>query len=303
MAFQRAAGYGNLPNGVFVPSIYSKKVLKFFRRDSVVEEITNTDYMGEIANFGDTVHIIKEPIITVSPYARGQQLVPQDLTDDEILLTVDQSNAFSFKVDDIEEKQAHLNWQDLATSSAAYALKDTYDKEVLSYMAANVPTANMYGTDASSIAIGLGATADATPLQVLNRLGRILDEQNVPSDNRWVVAPPLFWEKMTDENSKLMGVNFSGDKSSILRNGRILDGQIHGFNLYRSNNMPLSGGNAHTVLLAGHMSSTATASQIAKTEVVRDPTSFADVIRGMHLYGRKVLRTVSLASSAFTVVA
>ena len=66
MAFSTAAGYGNLPSGNFVPVIYSQKVLKFFRRASVAEAITNTDYSGEIENFGDTVNIIKEPTITVN---------------------------------------------------------------------------------------------------------------------------------------------------------------------------------------------------------------------------------------------
>ena len=86
MAFASAAGYDNLVNGNFAPAIYSQKVLKYFRRSSVVEAITNTDYAGEIENFGDTVKIIKEPTITVSAYQRGATLNPQDLTDTEITL-------------------------------------------------------------------------------------------------------------------------------------------------------------------------------------------------------------------------
>ena len=131
MAFSTAAGYDNLVNGAFVPSIFSQKVLKFFRRSSVVEAITNTDYAGEIENFGDTVKIIKEPTITVSAYQRGATLNPQDLTDTEINLTVDQGNAFSFRVEDIEERHSHLNFESLATSSGAYALKRQYDFNVL----------------------------------------------------------------------------------------------------------------------------------------------------------------------------
>lgn len=96
MAFNIATGYGNLPNGNFVPTIFSQKVLKFFRRASVVESITNTDYFGEIANYGDTVRIILEPHITIAPYVRGATLTPQDLPDADISLTVDKANAFSF---------------------------------------------------------------------------------------------------------------------------------------------------------------------------------------------------------------
>jgi hypothetical protein len=92
MAFASAAGYDNLSNGNFTPVIYSQKVLKFFRRSSVAEAITNTDYAGEIENFGDTVKIIKEPSITVSSYTRGSVVNTQDLTDAEITLSVDQGN-------------------------------------------------------------------------------------------------------------------------------------------------------------------------------------------------------------------
>ena len=86
MAFNRASGYNNLPSGNFTPEIFSQKVLKFFRRASVAEDITNTDYAGEIENFGDTVRIIKEPTITVSSYARGSVVNPQDLADDQITM-------------------------------------------------------------------------------------------------------------------------------------------------------------------------------------------------------------------------
>ena len=117
MAFGSAAGYGNLPSGNFTPQIFSQKVLKFFRRASVAEDITNTDYTGEIENFGDTVNIIKEPTITVSQYTRGSVVNTQNLADDQITLTVDQANAFAFKIDDIEERQSHINFEALATSS------------------------------------------------------------------------------------------------------------------------------------------------------------------------------------------
>ena len=123
MSVGSSAGYDNLPNGKWNPSIYSQKVLKFFRRASVAEAITNTDYAGEIENFGDTVKIIKEPTVTVSAYTRGAVVNTEDLTDTEITLTVDQGNYFAFKVDDIEERQSHVNWESLSTSSGAYGLK------------------------------------------------------------------------------------------------------------------------------------------------------------------------------------
>ena len=102
MAFSSAAGYGNLPNGNFSPVIYSKQVQLAFRKASVVEAVTNNDYFGEIANMGDTVKIIKEPEITVKAYTRGTTILPQDLDDEDFSLTIDKSNYYAFKIDDIE---------------------------------------------------------------------------------------------------------------------------------------------------------------------------------------------------------
>lgn len=99
MAFQSSAGYGNLPNGNFSPVIYSKKVQMAFRKSSTVQDITNSEYFGEISAFGDSVKIIKEPEISVSPYARGQQITAQDMTDEDFSLVIDKANAFAFKID------------------------------------------------------------------------------------------------------------------------------------------------------------------------------------------------------------
>lgn len=295
MAFSRAAGYANLPQGNFTPVIYSQKVLKFFRKASVVEDITNTDYSGEIANFGDTVKIIMEPSVTVSSYLRGSVVTPTDLDDDEVQMTIDKANAFAFKVDDIEERQSHVNWSPLASSSAAYSLKDAYDDEVLTYMVSQVDSSNVYGSNGSPIDTGFDA-GEVDPVNVIARLARLLDDANVPEEGRWLVARPTFYEQLGQSTSKVMDSSVVGDEKSQLRNGKLTDRMVHGFRLYKSNNLDNpSGSNATHYALAGHMSSTATASQIAKTETFRDPDSFADVVRGLHLYGRKVLRSTALA--------
>ena len=294
MAFSAAAGYDNLVNGNFVPQIYSQKVLKYFRRSSVAEAITNTDYSGEIENFGDTVKIIKEPTITVTAYQRGASINSQDLTDAEISLTVDQGNYFAFKVDDIEERQSHVNFEALATSSGAYALKKQYDFNVLSNINSNATT------DTSN----LGAASSGNECaNYLSTAARLLDENDVPEENRWAVAPPQFYEILRQADAKLMDASVTGEGSSPLLNGNVTARKVHGFTLYQSNAIAVGGAGSdatatfgpsstsgETNVLFGHMSSVATASAIAKTEVVRDPNSFADIIRGLHVFGRKVLR-------------
>jgi hypothetical protein len=126
-------------NSFFLPSVYSKKVLNFFRKSSVIEAITNTDYSGEISAYGDSVNIIKEPVISVSAYTRNTDTAETRLTDAETSLVVDSANAFKFIVDDIEKNMSHVNFKEVASSSAAYALKDAYDAAVLATMFAGVP--------------------------------------------------------------------------------------------------------------------------------------------------------------------
>ena len=313
MAFGTAAGYGNLPSGNFAPEIFSQKVLKFFRRASVVEDITNTDYAGEIENFGDTVRIIKEPTVTVSAYTRGSVVNAQDLADDQITMVVDNANAFAFKIDDIEERHSHVNFEALATSSGAFALKRKYDANVLQAMSDG---AGIAGADDASLSGGLTTTntalgtasapinveTDDAGINLMLLMARTLDDQSVPEENRWFVAPPIFYEKMFQAGNKMAEVQVTGDATSPLRNGLAIPGALAGFRCYKSTALNSTAGTdqvtlsgvatdaSENIILAGHMSSTSTASHIAKTEVVRSTESFSDVIRGLHVFGRKVLR-------------
>jgi hypothetical protein len=354
MAFKVASGYQNLPNGNFSPVIYSQKVQQAFRKSSVSESVTNNDYFGEIANFGDTVRIIKEPEITVKEYARGTQIVPQDLDDEDFSLVVDQANYFAFKVDDIEEAHSHVNFESMASDRAGYRLRDQYDQEVLGYLsgykqsalhsAAGAVNDTVSGTVAVStagtdelltsmklrkdsfgnittssagdhsipLAIRLPgatsvATATATPLQVVARMARLLDQQQVDKDGRWLVVDPVFIELLADEDSRLLNNDYrnKGDLESGLAVG-----QLHGFDVYVSSNLPSVGtgpatsGSANQnsnygAIVGGHSSAVATASQINKVESYRDPDSFADIVRGMQMYGRKILRPEAIVTAKY----
>ena len=242
-----ASGYQNLPSGNWVPAVYSQKVQKFFRRASVVEDITNTDYAGEIENFGDTVNIVKEPSITVSDYARGQTVNTQTLADDRLQLTVDQGSYFAFKVDDIEERQSHVNWEALATSSGAYSLKKNYDYNVLKYIYDNASTsAANTGTDASPID---GDAAADTLADVISAAKTVLDGNDVPEENRWLVAPPAFYKQLRKAGAKIMDQSVMADGSaSSMRNGLVTDRPLFGFRLYSTNAIAVSGGAAASSL-------------------------------------------------------
>ncbi len=298
-------------NSFFLPSIYSKKVLNFFRKASVVEAITNTDYAGEISAYGDSVKIIKEPTITVYDYTRGSDTTSTKLTDQEITLVVDSAKAFKFIVDDIETNMSHVNFKEVASSSAAYSLKDSYDAAVLSTMFSGVSASapdHVIGADAAAGSAGVGETtasvdlgvaSEVDPLDLMARMARLLDDQSVPEENRWFVASPDFYEELSQSGSKLLSVDFNAGQGSI-RNGLVSSGKLRGFDMYKSNNIP-SVSTATGQCLGGHMSSTATANTILSTEVIRDPSSFGDIVRGLHVYGAKVLRDDAMVKAFYTI--
>jgi hypothetical protein len=300
MAFSSTSGHNNLAKGNFSPIIYSQKVQKFFRTASVIEAITNTDYAGEIENFGDTVNIIKEPTITVSAYSRGAVVDTQDIVDDQIQLVVDQANAFSFKVDDIEERHSHVNFESIATSSGAYALKNEYDKNVIAAMVAGVSSSSpdhLLGADSGSGQdqdVGFGSS-EVDPVDTISKHNRLLNAADVPEENRWFLAGPEFVEQLGQASSKLMS-DTTGN-ATPLRNGKVLSGKIMNMDVYMTNNFAASSTSNFFKVLGGHMSSTATANHIAKIEVIRHPESFSDVVRGLHVFGRKVLRDNALVLS------
>ena len=300
-------------NSFFMPSVFSKKVLNFFRKASVAEAITNTDYAGEIAAFGDSVKIIKEPVITVYQYERGADVTQTKLTDQETTLVVDTANAFKFIVDDIETAMSHVNFKEVASSSAAYSLRDAYDAGIIATLFAGVSASapnHILGADnatdlaagtfdgTGNLDIGFGSN-EHDPIDVLSHMARLLDEQNVPEEGRWFLADPAFYEILVQSSSKLLSVDYNAGQGSI-RNGLVSTGKLRGFDMYKTNNIAAAS-NAAGKVIAGHMSAAATAQAITSTEVIRDPDSFGDIVRGLHVYGSKVLRPEALVSAFYGV--
>lgn len=331
-------------DGNFSPIIYSKQAQIALRRSAVTNAITNNSYFGEIANQGDTVRIQKEPDVTVNALQRHTGISVEKLDDSDFSLTIDQANYFAFKMDDIEEQFANVDFTSLAADRAAYKMADAMDTDVLSYLSghttagAHITTSagdkqtaltatgeyiaanHLDATDFGNLTIAGTATAGdsvplaprlpgatalsattVSPLTVLARMARKMDQANVESRGRWVVLDPVFIEMLKDEDSRMLNGDFGG---SGLQNGLVLN-NIHGFRVYQSNALPAKGTGAGTsgitaqddnygVIVAGQDDAVASAEQINKVENYRDPDSFADIVRGMHLYGRKILRPEAL---------
>ncbi len=198
------------------------------------------------------------------------------------------------------------------TVNGSIAVSTAGTDELLSSMKIDAASFGGSSGDALALQPRTGGATDSTPaagdtfpLTVIARMSRLLDQQNVDSQGRWLVVDPVFMELLKDEDSRLFNADFGG---SGLQNGQV-GTQIHGFTVYTSNNLPTlgtgpstTGTNSSTnfgVIVAGHSSAVATAEQINKTETYRDPDSFADIVRGMHLYGRKILRPEALVNAIY----
>ena len=341
-------------DGNFSPIIYSKQAQIALRRAAVTNAITNNSYFGDIANQGDTVRIQKEPDVTVNALQRHTGISVEKLDDSDFSLTIDKANYFAFKMDDIEEQFANVDFTSLAADRAAYKMADAMDADVLSYLSGHTAAGafiatssgdaqhgtalndaavegeylsanHLDATDFGNLTISGSATAGdsvplaprlpgatalsattVSPLTVLARMARKMDTQNVDARGRWVVLDPVFVEMLKDEDSRMLNGDFGG---SGLQNGLVLN-NIHGFRVYVSNALPAKGTGAGTsgvtaqdanygVIVAGQDDAVASAEQINKVENYRDPDSFADIVRGMHLYGRKILRPEALITARY----
>jgi len=292
--FSAAAGYGQLQGGAAFPTIYDQKILRSLKIKSVADEITNDNYSGVISDKGDTVRIIKQPIVTTQPYTRGMQLVRQDIVDEDLSLVIDQGNVYSYALEDIEQVQSHIDWEDACADAAGYALHNAYDVNILTYIQTQVDAATTEGSGASPKTIGYGAGNNYTPYNALNRLARLLDEQNVPEEGRWAVASPAFWEMIADEDSKLVEAQVTGDAESIMRARKLATSKmLAGFTCFKSNNAPSYSASV-PILLVGHVDAVATASQVLKSRVLPNPNAFGQLYDGLHIFGRKALRTKAL---------
>ena len=293
---------GNSPsapqaNQFWVPEIYSKKVQIALRKAATAEAICNTDYMGEIKNFGDTVNIVQEPQITVSDYTRGASTSSTALTDNELVLVVDQAKYFQFQLDDIEKRFSHINFQSVASDNAAYKLKDALDSNVLTAISAGAGITSGMGTTGTPIDVG-HATGEVDPLNQMSLAAKALDEANCPEEGRWFVGAPEWYNELANTSSKLLSVDYNAGQGS-LRNGLVASGLVRGFQMYKSNNLPtndLSGatpaGSATAPeALFGQMSAVSCAQNLKIVESLRSTTTFADIVRGLMVFGRKVLRT------------
>jgi hypothetical protein len=304
-------------SGTFIPEVWSSKLVEKFYKATVLGAIANTDYEGEIQNFGDKVQIRSRPTITIRDYKADLDLAVDRPSEPKQTMNIDKGKYFNLALDDVMELQSDIDQLSVWAEDAAEQMKITVDDDVLntglvnsaSIAAANV--GNSAGAISASIRLGtdgsptfVGKVEDGTGVgddssnempvvDYIVNCGQVLDEQNVPESGRWMVIPA--WFAALIKKSELKDASLSGDGTSILRNGRL--GMIDRFTLYVSNILlPPSGYSTAYPILFGTKAGFSFASQFTKLETLRSERSFSNLLRGLQVYGYKVVNGVALGN-------
>jgi len=265
----------------FIPTLWSTLLNKELEKALVYGSCTNSNYEGEIKNAGDRVKINEIGDITINNYTKGATVTYQDIDDAGQFLNIDQSKYWAFQVDDIIKYQSNAELLKPAIEKAAYTIADTIDQYIAGlYAQAGIVTA--LGTHATPIEVNKTNVA-----AYLVKIARYLDDNNVPREGRFCVIPPFMLEDLV--NASIVAATNNTD---IMSNGLV--GKYAGLDIKVSNNV-VNTSSAKYKILAGHPSAIAYASQAANVEAIRLQTTFASGVRGLYLWGAKVIKPAALA--------
>jgi hypothetical protein len=289
--------------GTFIPEIWSGKLVENFYDATVLAAISNTDYEGEIRNHGDTVNIRTTPQITLKTYNKGQNLEFEKPEAPILQLLIDKGEYFACIEDDIDKVQTDIDMMNLWSKDASEQMKIKIDQRVLTDILPDIAAANKGATAGRVTAsYNMGTTgapraiAKTDVLDFIVDIGSVLDEANAPEGDRFLVIPAKIAGLI--KKSDLRDASLTGDGTSVLRNGRI--GMIDRFTLYMSHNLKVDSGGKFN-LIAGHKMGFTFASQMTKMETIQMESTFGTAIRGLQVYGYKVVKPEALATAVVTV--
>lgn len=268
----------------FIPELWETQLLTNFRKNLVFGNVVNRDYEGTIRNAGDTVHITTPSAISVNAYSGTVNYETPASTQQALL--IDQKRYWAFQLEDVDQAQANVSTMQAYMAEAAYALADDVDKHLASLYASA-------GTTESS-AQKINLTSSPVSMYALAvKAGQNLDEKNVPRGGRWMVVSPAGYAAMLRDAAF---VHATAVADQLIRTGEV--GSISGFTVYVSNNLVDSSSGARTAVwfMYGSTAAITVADQLVKTEATRLENAFADGVRGLLLYGTKVVRPAALGA-------
>ncbi|UMY53514.1 P22 coat protein - protein 5 domain protein [Paenibacillus peoriae] len=264
----------------FIPTIWSARLNESLKKNLVYGNVVNTDYEGEIKGQGSTVKINSIGAVTIGNYDKVAGIGnPKELDATQKTLVIDQAKYFNFQVDDVDAAQANVNLLDGGIVEASYGLANVVDQYLAGFYT-EVKAENTMGNDTAPIV----PTKD-TAYDLLIDLGVLLDENNVPESERFVVVPAWYYGLL------LKDARFTKDPN-IIRTGYV--GDIDGMTVYKSNNVPNTGGVKYKVI-AGHKSAISFAGQMDSVEAFRPEKQFSDAVKGLQVFGAKCIKPEALA--------
>lgn len=272
----------------FIPTVWAARLLTALEKSLVYGQpyVWNRDYEGEIRTAGNTVKVASIGAITVGDYVKDTDIGdPQVLTDSEQVMAIDQQKYFNFYVDSVDRAQQNVNTMDEAMRRSAASLRDTADVYLAGLMDAAVTAGNKIG---STTTPKVPTKDDA--YEYLVDLGVLLDEANVPLEGRFCIVPAWFHALLLKDDRFINGGTSRSEK--VLANGTV--GEAAGFSILKSNNVPNTAG-AKYKILAGHPIATTYAEQVLDIQTYQPEKRFGDAVKGLHLYGAKVVRDTALA--------
>lgn len=268
----------------FIPEVWSARLLKHLDKRHVFAKLVNREYEGDIRNVGDTVRISQIGDVTVQTYTKNSTIQPpEELTASQLTLTVDQAIYFNFAVDDIEAAQANVRIMDAAMERAAYAMADTTDRFIADFVTQAGITIDD-GADGALVVDGTNVKA----YDLLVDIAMILEQNNVPAADRWIVIPPWFMGQLL-KDERLMKVDYR----NMIETGEIPG--IVGLKVFVSNNVKYDDELGAHLAMAGVPFAIAYVEKVIKMEAYRPQDRFADAVKGLMVYGGKVLYPEALA--------
>ncbi|MBK8466124.1 MAG: P22 coat protein - protein 5 domain protein [Chloracidobacterium sp.] len=272
----------------FIPTVWAARLLVALEKALIYGQtnVSNRDYEGEIRKAGNTVKIASVGDVAVDDYVKDADIGdPASLTDTEQTLLINQAKYFNFYVDSVDRAQQNVNVLDEAMRRASWRLRDYADIFIAEAMESVVPVGNTIGTTGTP---KIPTKADA--YEYLVDLGVLLDESNTPIDGRFVVVPAWFHGLLLKDDRFIRSGTMPAERR--LANGLV--GEAAGFTILKSNNVPNTTGTKYKII-AGHSIATAYVEQILDVQTYKPEKRFGDAVKGLHVYGAKVVRPNNLA--------
>jgi len=258
----------------FIPTVWSETLTKELDKQYVGVRNCTREFEGEIKGKGSVLKICGVGPVSVFDYTKNQNMAedyPEELSDTQATLAITQSKAFHFQIDDVDKVQSKPSLMRAAMTNAANALAEVADRYVYS----------LYNTIPSGNYTNWGSLDEENVIDLIVDLRERFYKNNVNSN------ADLVFEVSPYVASIILKAKIATmtDNTDEISNGYI--GKIAGFKIFVTNSLPVDG--SEHICIARTTRAIAFAEQLNEVEAYRPEKRFADAVKGLHLYGAKIV--------------